>query len=348
MQREKELKRPSPSTDDESGTDNSNSADKFEWVGEPLKSSVHRDFYKAVRILETGDVVKMRDNVMVEAGDDNEPYVAKCLAMWEDKRTGVRWMRTQWYYRAGDVPEEVLNTVKNYPHIIGKGGLRKRELFESHSHDDNDLRAMIASATVVHDQTEFARLQKNVAGATTFLCRFSYDPREQRLKPLDVLEASAEQTSGDEAPTPSGSTKTPGKGTTTQNASPSSATPESAPKSNRTGAAAAKSKAATAAVNKTAKPKAKPAAKARTNVKRPRNNATTKPGTLLRVLDLLLLYFCSPFVVALAPFVQQQASCTPATLVRAMCFHKTWIPPRRLKKNRPIPLITTQQMGSDH
>lgn len=279
MQREKQPKRPSASADDESATDASSLADKFEWVGEPLKSSAHRDFYKAVRLLDTGDVVKMRDNVMVEAGVDNEPYVAKCLAMWEDKRTHVRWMRTQWYFRAGDVPDEALSSVKHYSHIVGKGGLRKREVFESQSHDDNDLRAMISTATVTHDPVEFARLQKNVGGTTTFLCRFSYDPREQMLRPLDILTSGSDQTPASEERRLSSGSKPASKSATTEAASTSSTTPDAAPKASKGSSSASKPKASSAAnEDKSAKQsKSKTSVKVKPpTAKRPRNSTTPK------------------------------------------------------------------------
>lgn len=283
MQREKQPKRPSASADDESATDASSLADKFEWVGEPLKSSAHRDFYKAVRLLDTGEVVKMRDNVMVEAGVDNEPYVAKCLAMWEDKRTHVRWMRTQWYYRAGDVPDEVLSTVKNYPHIVGKGGLRKREVFQSQSHDDNDLRAMISTATVTHDPAEFARLQRNIGSTTTFLCRFSYDPRDRMLRPLAVLTADSDKATAAEERKSSSASKTAGKSTTAEPASASSTTSDAVPKAGKGSGSSSKPKSSPApSEDKPAKQgKLKTSVKVKpSTAERPRTSATPKTSTL--------------------------------------------------------------------
>jgi len=291
MQRAKTPKRSSASADDESATDASSLADKYEWVGEPLKSSAHRDFYKAVRLLDTGDVVKMRDNVMVEAGVDNEPYVAKCLAMWEDKRTHVRWMRTQWYFRAGDVPDDALNSAKHYPHIVGKGGLRKREVFESQSHDDNDLRAMISTAIVTHDPAEFARLQKNVGSARTFLCRFSYDPRELMLKPLDILTSGADQSLATDERRPSSATKAASKSTTTEAASASSTTSDAVPKASKGSSSASKPKGSSAAnEEKSAKQsKTKTSVKVKPpTAKRPRNSTASKTSMCTASLSIAM------------------------------------------------------------
>ena len=187
-------RRSSVPSDEEGGAESKNSADQIRWIGDPLKSSAQRDFYRAISIDQGREVIKMRDDVMVEAGDGREPYLARCIAMWEDKRTGIQWMRTQWYFRAEDLPQSALDKLKDFPHVFGKGGLRKREVFQSTVSDDNDLRALLGKVTVVNDLAEFSKLQKNAGGTKVYLCRFSYNQRDQMVQPVAGLpEAAAEK-----------------------------------------------------------------------------------------------------------------------------------------------------------
>jgi hypothetical protein len=162
---------------------------------------------------------------------------------------------------------------------VGKGGLRKREVFESQSHDDNDLRSMISTATVTHDPVEFARLQKNVGGTTTFLCRFSYDPREQMLKPLDIVTSGSDNSPATEERKPSSATKAASKRTTIEAASTSSTSNDNTPKAGKGSSSASKPKASPAPTEdkpaKQSKTKASVKVKPPT-AKRPRNSTTPK------------------------------------------------------------------------
>lgn len=51
---------------------------------------------------DTDDVVMVRDSVMMRADGDEQPFVAKVAALWEDPLTGTMMISLLWFYRYVD------------------------------------------------------------------------------------------------------------------------------------------------------------------------------------------------------------------------------------------------------
>ncbi|KAK7104631.1 hypothetical protein V1264_019318 [Littorina saxatilis] len=131
------------------------------WVGEPESKkvvSVHFDqpaeervSYKAIRHSTHGDVIRVRDCVLLRSGGcrSDVPYVAKVGAFWELPKTKEKMMSLLWYYQ----PEHT--EAGRQPHDM------ENEVFASRHRDENSV-ACIDDKCYVLTYDQFCRYQAQI------------------------------------------------------------------------------------------------------------------------------------------------------------------------------------------
>jgi len=118
----------------------------YEWIGEPIIQG-SRYFYGKLRIRESGIVLSIEDSIELLSEDSKSPFVAQALSFWEDKVTGAWKVKTKWYYRQSDLPENVLAKFPFKP-------AHRNEIFLSNAMDESDVQSILSKAYVTTDASQ--------------------------------------------------------------------------------------------------------------------------------------------------------------------------------------------------
>lgn len=135
--------------------------------------------------------VQVGDTVLLDAGEDEEPYIALVSSVQSSQRTDkpIVSFTAQWYYKPEDVPDEVLAQIK--------GGVVQDEVFLSPHKDKNSIDAVIEICQVVSPE-EYKEIQNDIRrgfrekGKTYFVCRYKFYPGRSNIKKaLEKVENEA-------------------------------------------------------------------------------------------------------------------------------------------------------------
>lgn len=135
--------------------------------------------------------VQVGDCVILDSGDDDDPYVALVSSVQTSQRRdrAVSTFMAQWYYKPYDVKDEVKALIK--------GGVLENEVFLSPHKDRNSIDAVIEVCQVVSPE-EYNDIQDEIKrgyrekGKRYFVCRYKYYPNRSNIKKaLEVVENEA-------------------------------------------------------------------------------------------------------------------------------------------------------------
>jgi hypothetical protein len=143
-----------------------------------LFETARRVFYAAVYIVPSGEIVRVRDVVLVDAGVCATPWVARLLGLWEDKITQKRYMRTQWFSRVHELPAIVAKTMRSTKPDFN---VTVPEVVRTFQWDDNDVSFLRGVARVFTTENELLKAHA-AAMPRVFLCRFEFDAEKRELR----------------------------------------------------------------------------------------------------------------------------------------------------------------------
>ncbi|KAK1944678.1 hypothetical protein P3T76_004590 [Phytophthora citrophthora] len=135
--------------------------------------------------------VQVGDCVILDSGDDDDPYVALVSSVQTSQRRdrAISTFMAQWYYKPYDVKDEVKALIK--------GGVLENEVFLSPHKDRNSIDAVIEVCQVV-SPGEYNDIQDEIKrgyrekGKRYFVCRYKYYPNRSNIKKaLEVVENEA-------------------------------------------------------------------------------------------------------------------------------------------------------------
>ncbi|XVF70752.1 hypothetical protein PTKIN_Ptkin11bG0188000 [Pterospermum kingtungense] len=157
----------------------SNGLHSVEWTGEVLQVADGKKFYQSCCI--DGITYKVQDHALVHSGQD-KLIPSKLQAMWEDDKTGSKWVVVKRCYFPSDLPEAVAHP----------RALESSEVYESNN-DSTVMASSIQGPCEVLPAAKFKEeserrsqlgAESNEGLRAIFLCKWLYDEFKGSFQPI--------------------------------------------------------------------------------------------------------------------------------------------------------------------
>lgn len=187
------------------------SCNGWQWVGDGTEQKVYlnneeppvpRICYDSMKHCTEGDVVKIRDCILLASGNRKKdlPFIAKVTALWENPTDGDMMMSLLWYYRpehlesgrrSDDMSDEVYasrhrdNTsvacIEDKCYVMTFNEYcRYRKFLRMVDQGLSSGTSIVPDPVPGYERAEFLPTQR-VAPDRVFLCRRVYESRQRRL-----------------------------------------------------------------------------------------------------------------------------------------------------------------------
>ncbi|ETO23723.1 hypothetical protein RFI_13453 [Reticulomyxa filosa] len=145
---------------------------QIEWCGEPIKETKVKNYYR--QVIVDGCQYQLNDQCRVEASN-GEFWLGKIVGMYEENKTGNKYMENIWYWTREDLIKYGFNEA-DLPKKISP-----YETFEciQRSPDVNLLGSLREKIQVVH-HSQFP-INSRKRDSTTYFTRFFYDVHKLQL-----------------------------------------------------------------------------------------------------------------------------------------------------------------------